>query len=377
MENKDAPKNRLAKETSPYLQQHAANPVDWHPWGREALELAKSSGKPILLSVGYSACHWCHVMAHESFEDEATAKLMNDLFVNIKVDREERPDLDKIYQFAHQVLTQRGGGWPLTMFLAHDDQKPFFGGTYFPNQPRYGMPAFGTILRRVAEYYREQREELRAQNESLMAVYADLTPEPAGAAVPLTAAPIDGLRQQLAGSFDKRYGGFGDAPKFPHPASIDRLLHHWHASAVTTAPDLQALYMATLTLTRMAEGGLYDQLGGGFARYSVDQFWMIPHFEKMLYDNGALLASYAEAALATGEPLFERITNETGEWLLREMRDESGGFWSAYDADSEGHEGKFYVWSREEAEAALEPLEWRVFSRRFGFDESPNFEGAW
>ena len=378
MENKDAPKNRLAAQTSPYLQQHAHNPVDWHPWGPEALDLARSSGKPILLSIGYSACHWCHVMAHESFEDPATAQLMNELFVNIKVDREERPDIDKIYQFAHQVLTQRGGGWPLTMFLAHDDQKPFFGGTYFPDKARYGMPAFATILQRVAEYYREQREELRAQNDTLMEVYDDLTPAPlVGEA--LSAAPLAALRQQFAATFDKQHGGFGGAPKFPHPGSIDRLMRHWHATAVTDAPDLDALFMATLTLTRMAEGGIYDQLGGGFARYSVDQFWMIPHFEKMLYDNGALLASYAEAALATGDALFRRIAGETGDWLLREMRAPSSGdgFFSAYDADSEGHEGKFYVWSREEVQSALEPQEWPAFAHRFGLDQAANFEGAW
>jgi uncharacterized protein YyaL (SSP411 family) len=369
--------NKLADETSPYLQQHAGNPVHWYPWGAEALQLAQSSGKPILLSIGYSACHWCHVMAHESFEDPATAGVMNDLFVNIKVDREERPDLDKIYQFAHQVLTQRGGGWPLTMFLTHDDRKPFFGGTYFPNKPRYGMPSFSTILERVAAYYREQREELRSQNDTLMEVFSDLTPAPADAATVLDRAPLERAREQLAASFDKRYGGFGDAPKFPHPGSIDRLMHHWHASAVTETPDLQALYMASLTLTRMAEGGMYDQLGGGFARYSVDQFWMIPHFEKMLYDNGALLASYADATLATGDALFLRIATETGEWLLREMQDQDGGFHSAYDADSEGHEGKFYVWSREEVQNALTPSEWQAFGRRFGFDEAPNFEGAW
>jgi len=381
MQAKDAPqntnRNRLAKETSPYLQQHATNPVDWYPWGKEALDLARESGKPILLSIGYSACHWCHVMAHESFETAETAALMNRLFVNIKVDREERPDLDKIYQFAHQVLTQRGGGWPLTMFLTHDDNKPFFGGTYFPDKARYGMPAFATILERVAEYYHAQREELRSQNDSLMDVFSDLTPQPADPATALTAAPLESVRQQLASTFDKRFGGFGDAPKFPHPGSIDRLLHHWHASAVSEAPDLHALFMATLTLTRMAEGGMYDQLGGGFSRYSVDQYWMIPHFEKMLYDNGALLASYAEAALATGDALFRRVTAETGEWLLREMHDPSGGFHSAYDADSEGHEGKFYVWTREEVQSTLTPDEWSVFSRRFGFDEAANFEGAW
>ena len=373
----DIKKNRLGRETSPYLQQHAGNPVDWYPWGTDALELARASGKPILLSIGYSACHWCHVMAHESFEDQATAALMNELFVNIKVDREERPDIDKIYQFAHQVLTQRGGGWPLTMFLTHDDQKPFFGGTYFPDEARYGMPAFTTLLKRVAEYYREQREELRAQNDTLMEVYGDLTPAPAEPGMALDAAPLDGAREQLASTFDKRYGGFGDAPKFPHPGSIDRLMRHWHSTAVTQSPDLQALFMATLTLTRMGEGGLYDQLGGGFARYSVDQFWMIPHFEKMLYDNGALLATYAQAALATGDPLFRRIATETGDWLLREMQADGGGFYSAYDADSEGHEGKFYVWTQEQARAALTPLEWNVFSRRFGFDEAPNFEDAW
>src|SRR5688572_16180646 len=377
MSNVDANENRLARETSPYLRQHARNPVDWHPWGSEALELARSSGKPILLSVGYSACHWCHVMAHESFEDADTAKLMNELFVNIKVDREERPDIDKIYQFAHQVLTQRGGGWPLTMFLTHDDQKPFFGGTYFPNEARYGMPAFSTLLQRVADYYREQHAELRAQNETLMDVYGDLTPAPAAGDEKLTTAPLAAAREQLAATFDKRYGGFGAAPKFPHPGSIDRLMRHWHATAVTQEPDLDALFMATLTLTRMAEGGLYDQLGGGFSRYSVDQFWMIPHFEKMLYDNGALLASYAEAALATGDALFRRITDETGAWLLREMQEDGGGFHSAYDADSEGHEGKFYVWSREEVQAALSPEEWQVFGRRFGFDQEANFEGAW
>jgi uncharacterized protein YyaL (SSP411 family) len=373
--------NRLSRETSPYLKQHAGNPVDWYPWGKEALDLARSSGKPILLSIGYSACHWCHVMAHESFEDAATASLMNDLYVNIKVDREERPDLDKIYQFAHQVLTQRGGGWPLTMFLTHDDQKPFFGGTYFPDKARYGMPAFTTLLTRVAEYYREQRDELRAQNDTLMDVYGDLTPAPAAADIVLTDAPLQGARAQLGATFDKRYGGFGDAPKFPHPGSIDRLLRHWYATAATPSPDLHALFMATLTLTRMGEGGMYDQLGGGFSRYSVDQFWMIPHFEKMLYDNGALLATYAEAARATDDALFKRVATETGEWLLREMQahspEDNGGFYSAYDADSEGHEGKFYVWTRTEVRAALTPLEWSVFSRRFGLDEQPNFEGSW
>ena len=296
--------------------------MDWYPWGSEALELARSSGKPILLSIGYSACHWCHVMAHESFEDAATAQLMNELFVNIKVDREERPDIDKIYQFAHQVLTQRGGGWPLTMFLTHDDQKPFFGGTYFPDKARYGMPAFATMLQRVAEYYREQRERAaRAERHAdgrVRRSHAGAAPTPA---LQLTARRS--ARARAAAGRDLRQALRRLRRRAEISASRDRSSGCCATGTPppsTQEPDLQALYMATLTLTRMAEGGIYDQLGGGFARYSVDQYWMIPHFEKMLYDNGALLASYAEAALATGDALFRRIANETGDWLLREMR---------------------------------------------------------
>ena len=368
--------NRLAQETSPYLRQHAHNPVDWHPWGPEALELARRTDRPILLSIGYSACHWCHVMAHESFEDATTAALMNELFVNIKLDREERPDLDKIYQLAHQMLTQRGGGWPLTMFLSPEDQKPFFGGTYFPKEPRHGLPAFTELLRRVAEFYRTHRAEIRTQNEALMAAFAELQAAPASTA-PLAAIPLDRARQMLAQEFDSQYGGFGGAPKFPHPTNIEVLLRRWRATAGSEEPDLHSLYMATLTLTRMAEGGLYDQLAGGFCRYSVDPFWMIPHFEKMLYDNGQLLALYAQAALATGDALFARIARETTGWLLREMRSPEGLFWSALDADSEGHEGKFYVWDQNAVRAALETEELAVFAPRFGLDQPANFEGQW
>src|SRR6185369_11634974 len=265
--------NRLAGQTSPYLQQHAHNPVDWYPWGPEALALAKAQGKPILLSIGYSACHWCHVMAHESFEDEATARLMNSLFVNIKVDREERPDIDRIYQVAQQMITQKNGGWPLTMFLSHEDQRPFFGGTYFPKEPRYGMPAFGEILKRVAEYYTTHLDDLRQQNEQFMQAFDEL---------------VRACREVLARTFDSNYGGFGSAPKFPQPKQLERLLRHWYSTAASPKVDLQALYMATLTLTRMGEGGVYDQVAGGFCRYSTDSHWMIPHFEKMLYDNAGL-----------------------------------------------------------------------------------------
>jgi len=371
------PSNRLANETSPYLLQHAGNPVDWYPWGAEATAKAKELDRPILLSIGYSACHWCHVMAHESFEDEATAAVMNRLFVNIKVDREERPDLDKVYQIAHQVLAQRGGGWPLTMFLAPDDLTPYFGGTYFPKQSRYGMPAFTDLLERVAAFYRESRDSVRSQNAALRGVFAEIVPPAAEPGQPLTRAPLDAARRELEAGFDERFGGFGGAPKFPHPANIERLMRNWQATAATPEPDLKSLYMATLTLKRMAEGGLYDQLGGGFSRYSVDPYWMIPHFEKMLYDNGPLLALYAQAAIATGDDFFRRIAVGTVGWVIREMQPKEGGFHSTLDADSEGHEGRYYVWNRADVESLLPPDEYRVLARCYGLDREPNFEGSW
>jgi uncharacterized protein YyaL (SSP411 family) len=369
-------RNRLAAETSPYLLQHADNPVDWFPWGEEALLAARRQNKPILLSIGYSACHWCHVMAHESFEDPATAALMNGMFVNIKVDREERPDLDKIYQAAQQLITHGSGGWPLTMFLT-PDQTPFFGGTYFPKEARYGMPAFGDLLRRVADYYRGHAAEIQGQSEQLKLAFAELVPPPASADAVLNESPLRGARAALERSFDADFGGFSRAPKFPHPSSIERCLRQWHAASAGATPDLKALYMASLTLTRMAEGGIYDQLGGGFSRYSVDAHWMIPHFEKMLYDNGQLLCQYANAALATGEALFARIAAETADWVLRDMRAPQGAFYSSLDADSEGHEGKFYVWTPAEVQALLSPQEYPAFSRRFGLDRGANFEGGW
>src|SRR3984885_283474 len=359
-------RNHLAEETSPYLLQHADNPVEWYPWGEAALRKAEQENKPILLSIGYSACHWCHVMAHESFEDLGTAALMNELFINIKVDREERPDLDKIYQVAQQMLTHGSGGWPLTMFLT-PRQQPFFGGTYFPKEARYGMPAFPDLLRRVAQYYREQGAEVAAQSAQLQAAFTGLVPQ-AAQSVTLDESPLTAARTALERSFDADFGGFSQAPKFPHPGSIERCLRHWYGTAGDTSPDLKALYMATLTLTRMAEGGMYDQLGGGFARYSVDARWMIPHFEKMLYDNGQLLCKYARAALATGEPLFARIAAQTADWLLRDMRAPHGGFCSSLDADSEGHEGRFYAWTRAQVQALLTPAQYAAFAPRYGLD---------
>ncbi|HEY1314486.1 MAG TPA: thioredoxin domain-containing protein [Steroidobacteraceae bacterium] len=370
-------RNRLAAQTSPYLKQHADNPVDWYPWGAEALQAAERADKPILLSIGYSACHWCHVMAHESFEDPATAALMNRLFVNIKVDREERPDLDKIYQVAQALLTHGSGGWPLTMFLTPRDQSPFFGGTYFPKQPRHGMPAFGDLLMRVAEYYRTHSAEIAQQNAQLRAAYAALTPPAAARDVALDRGPLRAARAALERTFDARFGGFTQAPKFPHPGSIERCLRHWHDTRGAAAPDLQALFMASLTLTRMAEGGIYDQLGGGFARYSVDAEWSIPHFEKMLDDNAQLLCEYARAALATGDAHFARIAAETAQWALRDLHSLEGGFYSSLDADSEGHEGKFYVWTPAQIQALLTSQEYAAFARRFGLERGANFEGQW
>ncbi len=369
--------NRLQGQTSPYLRQHAHNPVDWYPWGGEALEAARASGKPIHLSVGYSACRWCHVLESESFEDEATARLLNERFINIKVDREERPDIDRIYQIAQQMLTQRSGGWPLTMFLTHDDQKPFFGGTYFPREARFGLPAFKDVLQRVADYYAEHAPELRAQNEALMTALAGLEPPPAPAATEFSDAPLRACREQLARMFDAQQGGFGGAPKFPRPQMITWLLRYWEAGSAGPEPDLQALYMATLTLRRMADGGINDQLAGGFCRYAVDEFWMIPHFEKMLYDNGELLAAYAQAALATGDADYARIAEATAAWTLREMQAPAGGYYSSLDADSEGHEGKFYAWERAEVAAALSAAEFAVFAPRYGLDRPANFEGKW
>jgi uncharacterized protein YyaL (SSP411 family) len=302
---------------------------------------------------------------------------MNRLFVNIKVDREERPDLDRIYQTAHQVMNQAGGGWPLTMFLAPDSHRPFFSGTYFPPEQRYGMPGFRTVLEKVDEFYRSRRSELKEYGDKLVDVLGQLQPPPDPTGAALSREPLLVARATLQREFDGNFGGFGEAPKFPHPANLEFLLRTWRASAASEEPDLQALYMATLTLTRMAEGGIYDQLGGGFCRYSVDPYWMIPHFEKMLYDNAQLLGVYAQACVATGDPLFRRITAETADWMLRDLRSPAGGFYSTLDADSEGHEGKFYVWTPDEVRDLLEPLQYEAIARRFGLDREANFEGRW
>ena len=356
--------NRLSAETSPYLLQHANNPVHWQPWDEQTLTLARRENRPILLSIGYSACHWCHVMAHESFEDEGVAAVMNRFFVNIKVDREERPDLDQIYQTAHQMLARRSGGWPLTMFLSPDGT-PFFGGTYFPKEPRYGLPGFADLCQRVAEAFENRRDDITAQAAELRQALADTTPEPAATATAFDAGPLAEAEAQLARGFDSRHGGFGGAPKFPHPTDLAFLL---------ARKESGARQMALTTLKYMCEGGIYDQIGGGFCRYSVDERWEIPHFEKMLYDNGPLLALCADAWAQSRDPLFARVAGETAVWVMREMQAPDGGYYSSLDADSEGEEGKYYVWDRAEVERLLTPQESALALRRWGFDDPPNFE---
>ena len=359
--------NRLALETSPYLRQHQDNPVDWQAWGPQAIEQARREDKAILLSVGYSTCHWCHVMARESFEDDAVAAVMNAHFVCIKVDREERPDLDQIYQGALQMLTGKAGGWPLTLFLMPDGT-PFFGGTYFPKSPRFGLPGFTQVLEGVASFYAGRRGELREQNESLLAAMADSLPQ-AASDQELGPTPIVAALAAVKRNFDPVYGGFGGAPKFPRPAELDFLF--WSG-------DHEARRMVLHTLDKMAEGGLMDQLGGGFFRYSVDERWAIPHFEKMLYDNGPLLGLYADAWAVTGKPLYARSAAMLVEWLGREMSSPEGLFYAALDADSEHEEGRFYVWTPQQAAQLLSAEEYAAAALAWGLDSTPNFEDhAW
>jgi uncharacterized protein len=360
--------NRLGGETSPYLRQHASNPVDWFPWGEKALGLAQREDRPILLSVGYSACHWCHVMAHESFEDAETARLMNAHFVNIKVDREERPDLDQLYQGVVQLMG-RGGGWPLTVFLT-PQLAPFYGGTYFPPEERYGMPAFRRLLLALAEAYRTRPGEVREQARQFVAGLRHLsTWGLEGAPGELTAAEVRQAGTELAQDLDAEQGGFGTAPKFPSPMNVALLLRSHRRGA---APEVRS--GALFTLERMALGGIYDQLGGGFHRYSVDRSWRVPHFEKMLYDNAQLLHLYAETQLLDARPLWRSVAEGTVGWLRREMTAPSGAFYATQDADSEGEEGRFFTWTLEDMRAVLgQPLA-ELAGLHYGATADGNFE---
>ncbi len=368
---------RLAHSTSRYLREHAANPVEWHPWGEEALATARREDRPILLSIGYSACHWCHVMAAESFADEDTAALLNREFVSIKVDREERPDLDRLYQAAQQLITRRGGGWPLTIFLTPDELTPFYGGTYFPPEPRSGLPAFREVLAGIAAFYRERPEEVREQGRAVADILPRLEPEGPLSAAPLSAAPLEAVRQVLGEGFDTEHGGFGEAPKFPHATSLNRLLRHWRAGAAGETPDVQALFMASLSLTRMAEGGLFDHLGGGFFRYATDRTWQIPHFEKMLYDNALLLGLYADIWRASGDERWRQVARAVAEWVIRDMQAPEGGYYSTLDADSGGQEGSHYLWTREQVAAALDPQQAAIAQASYGLDSPANFADRW
>ena len=361
--------NRLADETSPYLRQHKDNPVDWYPWGPEAFERARAEDKPVLLSIGYSACHWCHVMAHESFEDPDVAAVMNELFVNVKVDREERPDVDAVYMEAVQAISGQGG-WPMTLFLAPDG-RPFFGGTYYPKRTYAGRPGFVDLMRAVHDAWRQRRDQVLGQAEQLADAIRSRTGLAAGdAAGELTPALVEGAVAALRASHDAEWGGFGRAPKFPMPANLELLLRGYHHDG--SDETRQAL---VTTLDAMASGGIYDHLGGGFARYSVDAFWMVPHFEKMLYDQAGLVGAYLHAWQVTGEARFRQVVEETVGYVLRDLRAPEGGLYSAEDADSEGEEGKFYMWRLEEIEAVLGP-EAAVAIGWYGATRSGNFEGA-
>lgn len=353
--------NQLANEVSPYLLQHAHNPVDWHPWNQQTLAKAKRENKPILLSIGYAACHWCHVMAHESFEDEATAKLMNEFFINIKVDREERPDLDKIYQTAHYLLTQQTGGWPLTIFLTPDDLTPFFSGTYFPKEPHFQLPAFKEVLKALADIYKNKFQEIKQQNLQLSHM---LNVEKKTTLMTLTDEPLKQVHDLLLQRWDRQYGGLLGAPKFPHPTILELLIHEKSS-------------LASDTLAAMAKGGIYDQLQGGFFRYSVDERWDIPHFEKMLYDNGQLLYLYALSSQQFSEPNFATIARETADWTMAVMQSSEGGYFSSLDADSEGHEGKFYIWKKTEIQTILTEKEFQFAELYFNLSQFSNFEHQW
>src|SRR5262245_37033389 len=358
--------NRLINETSPYLLQHAHNPVDWYPWGEEAFARARAENLPIHLSIGYSACHWCHVLAHESFENEVTAGLLNENYVNIKVDREERPDLDAIYMSAIQMMTG-GGGWPMTVFLTPDG-RPFYGGTYFPPVDRFGMPSFNRVLTAISDAYQTRRDEV---DESAAGILLELKRLDSLAPQEGELRPeiLEQAAETLLGSFDPDYGGFSSKPKFPPSMVLSFLLREHQRTA-----NISALSAVELTLEKMAKGGMYDQLGGGFHRYSVDEKWLVPHFEKMLYDNALLSRIYLDAWLVTGNEFYKRIAVETLDYTRREMTDTSGGFYSSQDADSEGEEGKFFIWSREEVEALLGEEDARLFCRYFDITNIGNFE---
>ena len=359
--------NKLIDETSPYLLQHAHNPVDWYPWTEAAFERARAEDKPVLVSIGYSACHWCHVMEHESFEDEATAKLMNDNFINIKVDMEERPDVDQIYMTFVQLTTGRGG-WPMTVFLT-PDKMPFFGGTYYPPTPRYGMPSFQQILTSIAEAYCDRRDEILRSAVDILGELRRVTVTDTSS-TGFSSELLDNAFENFSRTFDAKNGGFGGAPKFPPAMSLEFLLRYWQRTG-----NKRAIEIVKTTAVKMANGGIYDQLGGGFHRYSVDAVWLVPHFEKMLYDNAQLSRIYLHLFQATGDEFFKRVAIQILEYVKREMLDADGGFYSTQDADSEGEEGKFFVWTPDEVQRIVGEKDAQVFNFFYDISDEGNFEG--
>ena len=361
--------NRLKNEKSEYLLQHADNPVDWYPWSKEAFDTAEKENKPIMLSIGYSACHWCHVMAHESFEDDGTAELMNANFINIKLDKEERPDLDKIYQMSQTIITGKTGGWPLTVFMT-PTKFPFFAGTYFPDTERHGLPGFKDILLRVMDFYKNQRDDISKQNIQIKNIFETLNKTKETKNI-INEDLLDKVKSELISSIDKVHGGFGSAPKFPHVNNLDFLIK------TTEKDDKETLELIELTLTRMTCAGIYDHLKGGFFRYSVDELWMIPHFEKMLYDNGPMIDILCNAYKITQNSLYLDKINQTCQWVIEEMQHEQGGFYSTIDADSEHVEGKFYVWTDKELRDILNTDELKLFKEIFVVYGKPNFEGKY
>ena len=361
--------NRLKNEQSEYLLQHADNPVDWYPWSEEAFDKAEKENKPIMLSIGYSACHWCHVMAHESFEDDGTAELMNANFINIKLDKEERPDLDKIYQMSQTIITGKTGGWPLTVFMT-PTKFPFFAGTYFPDTERHGLPGFKDILLRVMDFYKNQRDDISKQNIQIKNIFETLNQTKETKNI-INEDLLDKVKSELISSIDKVHGGFGSAPKFPHVNNLDFLIK------TTEKDDKETLELIELTLTRMTCAGIYDHLKGGFFRYSVDELWMIPHFEKMLYDNGPMIDILCNAYKITQSSLYLDKINQTCQWAIEEMQHKEGGFYSTIDADSEHVEGKFYVWTNEELKDILNADELKLFKEIFVVYDKPNFEGKY
>lgn len=358
--------NKLVNEKSLYLLQHADNPVNWYPWTQEAFEIAKNNNKPIILSIGYSACHWCHVMAQESFEDSETAEIMNKYFINIKVDKEERPDLDKVYQMSQTIITGKTGGWPLTIFMS-PDKFPFFAGTYFPNEQKYGLPSFKDVLKRVNEFYSSQQKDIKSQNMTISEIFQNLNKRN-DYDEQINLELLDKTRLDLLNSIDKVHGGFGSAPKFPQSYSLLFLLN----SNINNEESFQYVLH---TLNRMCLSGIFDHLEGGFFRYSVDELWMIPHFEKMLYDNGPLISVLCKASKLTSNKLFLKRAVQTSDWIINKMQDKSGGIYSTIDADSEHVEGKYYVWDEKELKSSLDNDEFEFIKNSYFVDSRSNFEG--